>query len=208
MDGGLYAIIDPSYLGDKEDAAQAAEQVLCGGALVVQLRDKNSTTRTMLERARAMGAVCADYGALFVVNDRLDVALASGAGGVHLGPGDLPVDDARAIAGEQLVIGASAGTVEAATELAAKGADYLGVGAVYEARASKADASPPRGPEVIRAVVDAVDIPVFGIGGIDETNAADVVAHGASGVAVIRAVLGADDRRAAARRLVDAIESR
>ncbi len=202
---GLYAIVDPARIVDGSDDIERVEEVtravLRGGASVVQLRDKESTSRRRYRLACALAVVCAEFGAPFIVNDRLDIALASGADGVHLGPEDVPVKATRSLVDEDFIVGASAGTVEAARRLESEGADYLGVGAIYEARQSKPDASPPRGPEAISKVVDAVDIPVVAIGGIDETNAAEPVEHGASGVAVIRALMGADDPEAAARRL-------
>ena len=207
---GLYAIVDPTRIfGGTEDIGRVEEvtrAILRGGASVVQLRDKESPSRKKYRLACALAPVCAEFGVPFIVNDRLDVALASGADGVHLGPEDVPVAAARAVAGDDFIIGGSAGTVEAARRLQSEGADYLGVGAIFEARASKPDASPPRGPQVISQVVEAVDIPVIAIGGIDERNAAEPMEYGASGVAVIRALMGAEDPEEAARRLVGEIK--
>lgn len=179
--------------------------VLRGGASVIQLRDKRSSGRQLVALARDLRDVCAAFNATFIVNDRLDIALASGADGVHLGPEDIPVEAARSIVDDDFIIGASAGTPEMARMLARQGADYVGVGAIYEARPSKSDASPPRGPEAIRAVVDVVDIPVIAIGGINHENAAQAMAHGASGVAVIRALLDADEPERAARQFIDVL---
>ena len=194
----LYAIIDPSKTDDLEKTTRA---ILRGGASLIQLRAKASSTREVLAKARLVGAICGEYDVPFIVNDRLDVALACGADGVHLGPDDLPVEAAREIVGDDFVIGASAGTPEAARQKAEAGADYLGSGAVFEARPSKADASAPRGPQALAAIVETVDIPVYGIGGINAENAAQVMDAGAAGVAVIRALLDADDPEAAARHL-------
>ena len=204
---GLYAIIDPSRCSNASGSGleTIARAVLRGGASVIQLRDKSSSGRQRFSRAQLLRSICRDFEASFIVNDRLDIALAVGADGVHLGPEDVPVRSARAAVPHDFVIGASAGTPEVANRLENQGADYLGVGAIYEARPSKGDASPPRGPEALGAVVDAVDIPVIGIGGINAENAPQVIAHGACGVAVIRSLLGADDPERAARQLVDAI---
>ncbi len=202
--GGLYAIVDPA---GADDLLGFTAAVVRGGAAVVQLRDKSKSVGQIYERAVAMQAVCRELGAIFIVNDRLDVALACGADGVHLGPEDLPVKAARAVVPEGFIIGGSAGTVERARQLEAGGADYLGVGAVFEARASKPDASAPRGPAVITSVVDAVEIPVVGIGGIGLENAAEVIDAGAAGVAVIRALSDADDPQAAAAALAKRIEN-
>ena len=202
MNQTLYAIIDPSHADGDDRAIDITRAILRGGASFVQLRDKTSTTRQMLRLGKRLQVVCDEFGATFIVNDRFDVALACGADGVHLGPDDLPVEAARAVVDDEFIIGASAGTVEVARQLAAEGADYLGVGAIFEARESKPDASAPRGPQIIQAVTKAVDIPVVGIGGITADNAADVIAAGASGVAVIRSLMAADDPEVAAKKMV------
>ncbi len=200
--GSLYGIVDPSRLAHRHNAVDFTGGIIDGGASIIQLRDKQGTARETCELGRRLREVCVHHDALFIVNDRLDIALATGADGVHLGPHDVPVEAARSIVDDEFIIGGSAGTPDVASGLERQGADYLGVGAVYEARSSKSDASPPRGPEAISAVVAAVDIPVVGIGGIDETNASEVVEHGAAGVAVISALSDTDDPTAAARRLI------
>lgn len=222
-DWRVYLIADPAALsaarvasavGDTEKERRfeallaVTRAALRGGAGVVQLRDKAATSRELVVYGRALQDLCDGYDALFVVNDRIDVALACGADGVHLGPEDISVAHARRIA-PQLVIGASAGAANRGRELIANGADYLGVGAVYEARASKPDASAPRGPAVLAGVRAAIGdaIPMVGIGGIRVSNAAEVAAHGASGVAVIREVVRADAPEQATRRLLEAVGS-
>jgi thiamine-phosphate pyrophosphorylase len=215
-DWRVYAILDPRALGpessgqgaraDEIDALiETARRALRGGAGVVQLRDKASSGRRLVARGRLLQDLCDGFDALFIVNDRIDVALACGADGVHLGPEDISVEEARRIA-PQLIIGASAGDAARARELAGQGADYLGVGAIYDAQPSKADASAPRGPRVLAEVAAAVDIPIVGIGGVSAQNASEVVAHGAAGVAVIREIMAAADPEMAARRLLDAVE--
>jgi len=203
VDWRVYAIIDPAHVsGDVrlEDVARAAVR---GGAGVIQLRDKTSTARELVGRARRLQQVCSEMGAPFVVNDRLDVALAAGADGVHLGPEDVHVSDARRVAPD-MVIGASAGDVQTARRLEQAGADYLGCGAVYRAAPSKPDASEPKGPAFLQEIADEVTIPFVGIGGITADNAAAVVEAGASGVAVIRSICDASNPEAAARELLDA----
>lgn len=199
--GTLYAVVDPSRCDGFDEVEEFIRRIIDGGATWIQLRDKEATGRQLVDRARRLAGICTAQGAQFIVNDRLDVALAAGADGVHLGPDDVPVEAARTVVDGDFVVGGSAGTPEAATRLQNEGADYLGVGAIYEARSSKSDASPPRGPEAIEAVVDAVDVPVVGIGGIDASNAKQVVEHGAAGVAVISALMDADDPEAAAAAL-------
>ncbi len=176
------------------------EEAILGGATAVQLRAKDMGTRDMLEAGTRLGAVCLRHGVLFVVNDRLDVALACGADGVHLGPDDLPVAAARRIAGPGFIIGGSAGTLQEARDLEAAGASYLGVGSVFPTT-SKADAGAPIGIEGLRVIVKAVRIPVVGIGGITANNAAAVRASRAVGVAVIGAVFGVPHALDAARAL-------
>lgn len=207
----LYAIVDPSRCSVSEEAGRDREVVeftralLKGGAGVVQLRDKQGTSRQTYALACQLAQTCRDYDVAFVVNDRVDIALAAGADGVHVGPEDVPVAAVRQIVDDEFIVGASAGTPEKAVELQRQGADYLGVGAVYEARESKPNASAPRGPEALRVVVDAVDIPVVGIGGIDAENAAEVMEAGAAGVAVISALCRGDGPQKGAQTLCGAI---
>jgi thiamine-phosphate pyrophosphorylase len=188
-DWRLYVILDPAMCLPGVDVLEVARGALEGGARVVQLRDKASSGQVLLERARALVALCEAYDALCIINDRLDVALAAGAHGAHLGPDDLPMAAARRVA-PWLVLGGSAGSVERATQLVAEGADYLGVGAIFDASASKPNASAPRGVAILTDVTRAVSCPVVGIGGVTLDNIAQVRDAGASGAAVIRAVCG------------------
>ena len=144
-------------------------------------------------------------GALLIINDRLDIALAAEADGLHVGPDDLAVGVAQRLLRPGMILGASAGTVAEAVAAEQDGADYLGVGAVYEARGSKADAGAPVGPERVRQVRAAVGLPIVGIGGVKAENAAPVIAAGADGVAVITGVVAAPDITAAAARVVAAV---
>lgn len=207
VDWRVYVVLDPSKIpaDDHRGFGEVARAAVAGGAGVVQLRDKHSSGRRLVDRARRLQAICRDGGALCVVNDRLDVALAAGVDGVHLGPEDIPVADARRVAPE-LVIGGSAGTLERARRLVDEGVDYLGCGAVYDAGPSKPDASEPRGPEAIGEIARAVEVPVVGIGGVTAENAPAVVRAGARGVAVIRYVVASEEPAAAARRLLEALE--
>jgi thiamine-phosphate pyrophosphorylase len=200
----LYVITDEALAGGRSHEEQT-RAALAGGAGVVQLRDKTALTRRLYEAAVAMRELCRAAGALLIINDRLDVALAAGADGLHVGPDDLPVAVARRLLAPGMVLGASAGTVEEAVAAERDGADYLGTGAVYEARGSKADAGPPVGPARVAEVCRAVRIPVVGIGGIKAENAAAVIAAGAAGVAVITGVVAAPDIAAAARRVVETV---
>ncbi|QWC18121.1 thiamine phosphate synthase [Halorubrum sp. 2020YC2] len=179
---------------------------LDGGVDVVQLRDKGHTDRERYQTGLRLRELTAEADVPLLVNDRIDLAAAVDADGVHLGQSDLPVSVARERLGESAVVGVSASTVGQAREAEAAGADYLGVGAVY-ATASK-DVPDERngvGTERIAAIADAVDLPVIGIGGIDASNAAPVVEAGATGVAALSAITAADDPEAATAALAGAV---
>jgi thiamine-phosphate diphosphorylase len=193
----LYLVADPDQsAGDLADQVEAA---LRGGVTSVQLRWKSATDRELLEEAKTLAAMCKVRGALFFVNDRVDIALASGADGVHLGVDDLPIEDARRLGGPSLVLGYSPETDEQANLAKLRGADYLGVGPVF-GTASKRDAGPAIGREILTRRVATAGIPVIGIGGITADNASQVISSGAVGVAVVSAILRAADAEQAARR--------
>ena len=195
----LYVVTDEVVSGGRSHL-ECAREAVAGGADVVQLREKARSAGEILAIAGAIRAATAGSGTLFVVNDRLDIALAAGADGVHLGQGDLPVAAARRIAPRPFLIGASVGSIDEAVRAERDGADYVAVSPVYPT-GSKADAGPGHGLEVVTAVRRAVRIPVIGIGGIGPANAAAVVRAGADGCAVISAVLAEPEMAAAARSL-------
>ncbi len=190
----LYVIPDPLQVGGRPMAEQAG-LALEGGAGAIQLRHKKASSRTLYDEAMEFRKLCDVHGALFIVNDRLDIALAAGADGVHLGAEDLPVAVARRLAPKGFLIGATARTPEAALEAEKDGADYLGVGAVFPTR-SKKDAR-VIGPEGLRKVVQAVSLPCVAIGGITAERVPEILESGATGVAVIGAIAGAADIRSA-----------
>jgi thiamine-phosphate pyrophosphorylase len=196
----LIVVTDPDCGGGRTvvDVVRAA---LRGGAPAIQLRMKDAAAREMTEIARALLAETRAAGALLFINDRVDVALAAGADGAHVGQDDLPAAAARRVAPPGFLIGVSAETAELARRAQADGADYVGVGPVY-ATGSKADAGDAVGVERIAEVAEAVRIPVIGIGGITTENAPAVLQAGAAGVAVISAVMRADDPAAAVRALL------
>ena len=202
----LYVITD-EQLGGGRTHEEQARAALAGGAGLIQLRDKTASSLRLYEAACAMREMTRAAGALLIINDRLDIALAAEADGLHVGPDDLPVAVARRLLRPGMILGASAGTVAEAVAAEEDGADYLGVGAVYEARGSKADAGAPVGPERLRQVRAAVRLPIVGIGGIKAENAAPVVEAGADGVAVITGVVGAPDIAAAAMRFVETVQT-
>jgi len=211
LDLRLYAIVDPQRAGGY-DLVDLACRVASGGATLVQLRDKRGEIRTMIEAARAIKRALAPLAVPFIVNDRVDVALASGADGLHVGPDDITAADARALLGPDAIIGLSVKSVEAAEAAPVELIDYAGVGGVY-ATLSKEQKSAPIGTEGFARIAAALRrrapaLPVCGIAGIDAGNAAAVIAAGADGVAVISALALASDPAAAARGLraiVDAI---
>ncbi len=205
LDFSVYVITDRRLARGRSHEEIAAAAV-AGGATVVQLRDKELTTRQLADAAARMLAVLRPAGVPLVINDRADVALAVDADGVHVGPDDLPVEVARRILGPSRLVGASAGTVEEAVQAERQGADYLGVGSVFET-SSKSDAGPPIGVEGLRRIVQAVRLPVVAIGGITHANAAQVIRAGAAGVAVISAVVAASDIAAATRSLVEVVRA-
>jgi thiamine-phosphate pyrophosphorylase len=204
LDLRLNAIVDPERSG-AHDPVALARLLAQGGATLVQLRDKKSDTRLMIERARAIKAALAPLGVPFVVNDRIDVALAARADGVHVGPDDMAPADARALLGPDAIIGVSIKSTVAAEAAPVGVFDYAGVGGVF-ATLSKEQDNPPIGPEGLARIAAvlrrrAPNVPVVGIAGIDAGNAAAVIAAGADGVAVISALSLAPDPAAAARAL-------
>jgi len=193
--------VDPSRLVDLVSAA------VRGGADIVQLRQKKLPRGDLLRAARELRRVTAAAAKLFVVNDHVDIALLAGADGVHLGPDDLSVEAARKVAGDRLLIGASASTPEAARVAVAAGAGYLGVGPAFPTPVKTE--KKVIGPEGVALVARAVGagVPVFAIGGIDESNVAHLTELGVRRVCVIRAIGDASDPEAAARRLRAMLEA-
>ena len=196
----LIVVTDPDC-GAGRAVADVVRAALRGGAPAIQLRMKDAPAREMAALARTLLAETREAGALLFINDRVDVALATGADGAHVGQDDLPAAAARRIAPPGFLIGVSAETVELARRAAEDGADYVGVGPVH-ATGSKADAGAAVGLGRITEVASAVRIPVVGIGGIAIGNAPAVIRAGAAGVAVISAVMRADDPEAAVRALL------
>jgi thiamine-phosphate pyrophosphorylase len=197
LDSLLLVAITDDLRDGRDGLVARAVAAVRGGATMIQLRLKDADARMQVEVARALLAALPS-GVPLIVNDRADVALASGAAGVHVGVDDLPAAAVRRIAPPGFIIGASVGC-DAEVPLAS-GADYVGIGPVY-GTASKADAGDAIGVMELARLAARCRLPTVAIGGIDATNAAPVIAAGASGVAVIRAVLGAQDPEEAAREL-------
>jgi thiamine-phosphate pyrophosphorylase len=195
----LYIITD-EMIGRGKTHAEIARLAIAGGADAIQLRDKSCNSRELVRIGRDIRGITRRSSVLFIINDRLDVALACGADGVHLGQGDMRTDVARQIAPPGFIIGVSVSTVDDALQAERDGADYVALSPVFSTD-TKPDAGPGHGLEVLREVRRHVSVPVIAIGGISRENIRDVIAAGADGVAVISAVVGAEDITAAAREL-------
>ncbi len=204
VDLRLYALVDPER-ADGRDLAELAALLAAGGATLLQLRDKRSETRVLVERARAIKAALVRFHVPLVVNDRVDVALAAGADGVHVGQDDMAVKDARRLLGPDAIIGLSIKTVAQAEAAPVERLDYVGIGGVF-ATASKNNPDPPIGAAGLQRIAGvfrrrAPALPLCAIAGIDHGNAGGTIAAGADGVAVISALSLAADPTAAARDL-------
>lgn len=199
VDWTLYVATD-SQLVAEDALAEVVEAALRGGAGVIQYREKQADTRRMVRVARDLGRVCRRRGAVFLVNDRLDVALAVEADGVHLGQQDMPVALARQLLGPDKLIGVSVQNARAMAEAEKEGADYLSLSPVF-ATSTKPDHEAPLSLEGVRTLAGASHLPVVAIGGINLTNVAEVIRAGVQGVCVISAVLTAPDPERAAREI-------
>ena len=188
------------------DMLNVASAALDGGAAVIQLRDKAASTRVLIEEGLALRALTRERGALLIVNDRVDVALAVEADGAHVGQDDMPAGLARQLLGPDRIMGVSAANMEEAEEATAGGADYLGVGPIFPSL-GKADAGPATGGELLTELARRYTTPLVAIGGITAENATEVVRAGACGVAVITAVVYAEDITAASRQLRLAVDT-
>lgn len=213
VDLRLYALIDPAVAGGRTLADLA--QRIASSVTLVQLRDKHGSTRTLVEEARELTVVLAPLDIPLIINDRVDVALAAEADGVHIGRDDMSPADARLLLGRTAIIGLSIKTVEQAKAAPLEHLDYVAIGGVY-GTTSKEDAKAPIGIEGLRAVVQAIrarnpKFPICAIAGINESNAADVIAAGCDGVSVISTLSLASDPTVAAanlRAVVDAALAR
>jgi thiamine-phosphate pyrophosphorylase len=201
VDWTLYVVTD-SCLVDRRSLTGVIEAAIRGGAGVIQYREKHADTRQMIISARALCQVCRRLGAVFLVNDRLDVALAVDADGVHVGQQDMPVALARTMLGPDKLLGVSVQDARALDEAESQGADYLSLSPVF-ATPTKPDHEEPLGLEAVRALAGRSRLPVVAIGGINSTNVAQVMRAGAQGICVISAVLGAPDPERAARELYE-----
>ena len=196
----LYAVTDRHWLGDRT-LYEVVKESLDGGATFIQLREKNLDTAHFLEEAKELKKLCAEYKVPFVINDNVDIALKIDADGVHVGQSDMEAGDVRAMLGPDKIIGVSAQTVEQAILAEKRGADYLGVGAVFPT-GSKDDADDVS-HETLKAICRAVNIPVIAIGGITVENTPYLKGTGICGIAVISAIYGQNNITEATKKLKD-----
>ena len=195
----LYAVTDQAWAVDQGSLFRQIEEAIDGGASIVQLREKRLDEAAFLAEAEQFTALCRRKGVVCIINDRVDIALKSGADGVHVGQKDLEAGFARDLLGPDKILGVSAHSVEEALRAQAAGADYLGVGAAF-ATGTKADAK-PISRQTIRSITAAVDIPVVAIGGITRDNILELKNCGLDGAAVVSALFAQPDVRAAAEEL-------
>ncbi len=199
----LYAVTDRHWLNGRT-LYEVVKESLDGGATFIQLREKELDNEHFLEEAKELKKLCAEYKVPFVINDNVDIAIQMDADGVHVGQSDMEAGDVRAKLGPDKIIGVSAQTVEQAILAEKRGADYLGVGAVFPT-GSKDDADDVS-HETLKAICDAVSIPVIAIGGITVDNTPELAGTGICGIAVISAIYAADDIPAATAKLKEVTE--
>ena len=204
IDYSLYLVTDRS-LSKGRSTAEIVAAAVAGGVSCIQLREKSCGTRDFLNEALALQPLLKSRNLPLIINDRLDIALAIEADGVHLGQSDMPIGMARKIAGDSLIIGISAESVDDALRAEQEGADYIGISPVFSTPTKK-DTVPPLGLEGVRQIRALVDIPLVGIGGINSDNAESVLAAGADGIAVVSAIVSAADPAGAARKLKTLID--
>jgi thiamine-phosphate pyrophosphorylase len=202
---GRFHVLTDTVLQCRLSHVELTELAIAGGADTIQFRQKGGATREMIRLAEQMQALCRRAGVSFVVNDRVDVAIASHAHGVHLGQDDFPIPLARKLLGEEAIIGGSASSLEEARKCLLEGADYVGFGPVYPTT-SKEDARPVGGLGLLKQIVEAIPLPIIAIGGISRDNMPLVMQAGVHGIAVISAVCCQEDPKEAAKCLRDLLE--
>ncbi len=194
----LYAVTDRAWVG-VQTLYEQVEDALRGGVTCVQLREKALSDEEFLKEAKEIHALCRRYGVPFIVNDNVDVAVACGAEGIHVGQEDMAAGDVRRRVGDGMILGVSVHTVEEAREAVASGADYLGLGAVFPTSTKTDVEQMPN--ETLRAICQAVDVPVVAIGGINRSNLGTLAGSGVDGAALVSAIFSASDIEAACREL-------
>lgn len=194
----LYAVTDRAWTG-KQTLYEQVEAALKGGVTCVQLREKELDETAFLQEAKELCALCRRYGVPFLVNDNVEIAIACGADGIHVGQEDLAAGEVRRRVGENMILGVSVHTVEEARQAVRDGADYLGLGAVFPT-STKTDVE-QMSNETLRAICDAVDVPIVAIGGINRGNILRLAGSGVDGVALVSAIFSAEDIEGTCREL-------
>jgi len=187
---GLYVILDRAIAGDR-DLADIAEDIIDGGADLIQLRDKVSSDSKFLKTAKSLRKITRKRRVLLIINDRADIAIASDSDGLHIGGDDLPLAEARRLIGKDKIIGISTHSLQEALLAQENGADYIGVGPIFKT-ASKPDLK-PIGPDIVSQISAHIDIPAFFIGGIDLNNLDEITGRGGKSIAVASAILNMTD---------------
>jgi thiamine-phosphate pyrophosphorylase len=203
IDFSLYLVTDRD-LSCGRSTVEVVEAAVAGGVSCVQLREKHCSTREFITQARALKPFLKLKKIPLIINDRLDVALAVEADGLHLGQQDMTISDARKISGKSLIIGISAESVDDAIRAEKEGADYIGISPVF-ATPTKSDTAPPLGLEGVKTIRKMIAIPIVGIGGINRQNALSVITAGADGIAIVSAIVGAEDPKDAAFELMSIV---
>ncbi len=204
---GKFHLITDSVIQSRFSHVELAKMAIKGGADTIQYRSKSGSTREMIDTAIKIKTLCAEAGIPLIINDRVDVAIASGADGVHLGDDDFPIPLARKLLGPDAIIGGSAGNIDDALRCFDDGVDYIGSGPVYGTK-TKADAGEAIGVETIRSISAKIPVPVIAIGGVTAGDVEELLAAGAHGVAVISAVCLSDDPEREARLFSEALRLR
>lgn len=199
IDYTLYLVTDRGLMST-QTLEEAVESAILGGCTIVQLREKNASSRDFYQNALKVKAVTDKYRIPLIINDRVDIAIAIDAAGIHVGQSDLPAEVVRRIIGKDKIVGVSANTAEDAIKAVNTGADYIGVGALYST-STKADAD-VISKEQLLAVRKAVNVPIVGIGGINCKNAGELAATGIDGIATVSAIIAQEDIRKAAEKLL------
>lgn len=204
---GKFHLITDTVIQSRYSHVELARMAIKGGADTIQYRSKSGSTREMIDTAVKIKTLCAEAGIPLIINDRVDVTIASGADGVHLGDDDFPIPLARKLLGPDAIIGGSAGNIVEALRCFDDGVDYIGSGPVYGTK-TKADAGDAIGVETIRSISAKIPVPVIAIGGVTAGDVEELLASGAHGVAVIRAVCSSDDPEREARLFSEALHLR
>ncbi|RKZ29217.1 thiamine phosphate synthase [bacterium] len=204
IDYSLYLVTDRKLAGNRA-LVDIVEPAIKGGVTIVQLREKGLAARDFIREAIELKGLLEPLCVPFIINDRVDIALAVDADGVHIGQRDMSLDIARRLLGPDKIIGVSVNNVEEAIEAQKNGADYLGVAPIWPT-STKEKTRPPLGLDGVAAIREAVEIPIVGIGGINEGNVASVITAGCDGVAVVSAIMAEKDPKLAAKKIIDKIK--